>query len=388
MRRLSVWTLVLVLLAVLAAPASAATGAKVIVNGTDIGVEAMVEKNDLLVPAATLAKALGAEAVLNATGQEVTLQLGLQSLILEAGDQRAILNGAVRRMDVAPQKAGNDLLIPAQFVAASLGGLVTWDQAANTLTVVTGKGLLLKAMQMNASMPNQKSSGDLKMVMGITAPDVPAELSNMEMAMVIDLQLYEKDMLIAYDMKIAIPGEKPEAIVMQMAVKGGKGYIKMTGLPGWMPAGDLGLDAMVEMMQELPGMSMSSAASTAQEMVEHMHAKVVGTDELDGVKVVKVAVHMPETDFLDMIGGMLGEDMPGLDALDPENGLGLRMVVTQYEMVYYINSATGFVHKLDMVMGMRMTMPGEPGEMNFLISGTTRTAPLTEPIKFPADLPK
>ena len=69
-------------------------------------------------------------------GLVVGLILATATFAMAANPIKLIINGQEIQCDVAPQNINGRVLVPARFVAESLGASVTWD-AANNAVVIT-----------------------------------------------------------------------------------------------------------------------------------------------------------------------------------------------------------------------------------------------------------
>lgn len=95
---------------------------------------------DWLVPAAPLAKALGAQLEEGQGGTYVTISRGGQRLFLSMGSTEALLNGELIELEAAPQLAAGYPLVPLRATALALGSSTGWDEATQTLHIWDGLG--------------------------------------------------------------------------------------------------------------------------------------------------------------------------------------------------------------------------------------------------------
>ena len=89
----------------------------------------------LLVPARYLADALGAQTTWNAATLQVTIARGGTAVNLMIGSTAANINGTVGQMDVAPVIVNGRTYLPARYIAEAFGDTVSWDAAAQTISV-------------------------------------------------------------------------------------------------------------------------------------------------------------------------------------------------------------------------------------------------------------
>lgn len=88
------------------------------------------ETQRLLVPAARLGQALGAECTLSDDGAEATLAIQDGATVrVEAGVQHATVDGERRAMETSARLIEDELWVPLRFVAEALGHSIEWEAA-------------------------------------------------------------------------------------------------------------------------------------------------------------------------------------------------------------------------------------------------------------------
>lgn len=121
--------------------AQAATGIKVIVNGTPLNLdtEPVIINGRTMVPLRAIFEALNARVVWSPTTSTVTGYKGTNKIQLKINDTRATVNGEPVYLEVPATIVSDRTLVPARFIAESLGAAVDWNNNTRTVTVTTGK---------------------------------------------------------------------------------------------------------------------------------------------------------------------------------------------------------------------------------------------------------
>ncbi len=74
-------------------------------------------------------------------GLVVGLILATATFAMAANPIKLIINGQEIQCDVAPQNINGRVLVPARFVAESLGASVTWDSTNNAVVITSAAPL-------------------------------------------------------------------------------------------------------------------------------------------------------------------------------------------------------------------------------------------------------
>lgn len=109
------------------------------VNGSPIvsDVAPMITDGRTLVPVRALFESLGATVEWDATTKTVTATKGQTNISIQLDSKTAYVNGYEKTLDVPAQNIENRVMIPARFVAESLGAQVSWDQANDVVKITT-----------------------------------------------------------------------------------------------------------------------------------------------------------------------------------------------------------------------------------------------------------
>jgi hypothetical protein len=95
----------------------------------------LITNGRALVPVRYLADALGAQTAWDASAQQVTVTKGGTTLELVIGSTAINTNGTVSQMDVAPVVENGRTYLPARYIAEAFGDTVSWDAAAQTISI-------------------------------------------------------------------------------------------------------------------------------------------------------------------------------------------------------------------------------------------------------------
>jgi len=120
-----------------AAAAAEAPTARLIVDGIELiaDVPPTIMNNRTLVPFRAIAEALGVSVTWHAESRSILASGQGKSLQLVLDQTTALVNGASRQMDVAPQLVRNRTMVPARLFAEAFGATVTWDAPTRTAYV-------------------------------------------------------------------------------------------------------------------------------------------------------------------------------------------------------------------------------------------------------------
>lgn len=121
-------------------PPPAANDIKVLVNGLAVSfdVPPYIDGHDrVMVPLRAIAEALGAEADWNGQTRIVTISRANQKSIFAIGSSTAFYNGSEVQMDTSPVIRDDRTMLPARYVAESLGADVSWNQDTSTVHIAS-----------------------------------------------------------------------------------------------------------------------------------------------------------------------------------------------------------------------------------------------------------
>lgn len=130
---------ILSLLTVATLSLSAASATSLVVDGVPIqtDVPPVVIDGRTLVPVRALFESLGATVGWNEATQTATATKGETIVSVQIGSTTAHVSGVAKTLDVPAQTIEGRTMVPARFVAESLGATVAWDNATETVKIST-----------------------------------------------------------------------------------------------------------------------------------------------------------------------------------------------------------------------------------------------------------
>jgi hypothetical protein len=107
-------------------------------NGQTLGfdVPPIIDNGRVMVPMRAIFEALGAQVTWDATSGSVYASSGSNEIKLEIGGQ-AFINGTPATLDVPAEIVDGRTLVPLRFVSEAMGATVNWDDATQTVTIIT-----------------------------------------------------------------------------------------------------------------------------------------------------------------------------------------------------------------------------------------------------------
>ncbi len=112
----------------------------VIVNGSPVvfaGLGPLQMQGRTLVPVRGVLEKLGAEVAWVPSTRSVIASTPSMDIQLHLGDNQATVNGKQVTLDVPAQEINGHTMVPLRFLGEALGGVVKWDDATRTVTIVT-----------------------------------------------------------------------------------------------------------------------------------------------------------------------------------------------------------------------------------------------------------
>lgn len=121
----------------LVSTAFAAEPIKVYIDNTRLDMEVMPQIRDgrTLVPMRAIFEALGAEVKWDNDSREASGKLGETVVTLKIDSKTAYVNGQPKELDVPATIVSGRTLVPARFIAESLGAEVGWDNESRTVLI-------------------------------------------------------------------------------------------------------------------------------------------------------------------------------------------------------------------------------------------------------------
>ena len=113
---------------------------RLVVNGTPVSsdVAPIIINERTMIPARAVFEQLGGTVSWNQAAQQVTIKLNGHTVVLTILNLNATVDGAVKTMDAVPRVYQGRTLIPIRFVAEAFGAAVGWDSATRTATINLG----------------------------------------------------------------------------------------------------------------------------------------------------------------------------------------------------------------------------------------------------------
>jgi len=112
------------------------------VNGINNSLDSppVIKNSRTLLPIRAIVEALGGTVSWDATNKEVIVSLGLNTIELWIGKNKANVNGVSKAIDsynskVVPEIINSRTMLPLRFVAENLGATVDWDGTTQTITI-------------------------------------------------------------------------------------------------------------------------------------------------------------------------------------------------------------------------------------------------------------
>ncbi|MBC7765060.1 MAG: hypothetical protein H7Y41_01140 [Hyphomonadaceae bacterium] len=97
----------------------------------------IIDNGRTLVPLRTIFEELGLTVAWDGKTQTVTGTKAGQTITLQIGNPKATVNGKEVTLDVSAKIVNSTTLVPARFIAESLGCDVQWDSASNTVNITS-----------------------------------------------------------------------------------------------------------------------------------------------------------------------------------------------------------------------------------------------------------
>jgi spore germination protein YaaH len=133
----------LLMLAAVPVPASAASYVKVMLNGQvlNFDVPPVIENNRTLVPFRKISEAIGATVNWDENTRTITAYKGDKTVILKVGNSTAYVNQNPVKLDAPPVMRKNRTLVPLRFFTEAFGAAVSWENSTRTVFIDTGEKL-------------------------------------------------------------------------------------------------------------------------------------------------------------------------------------------------------------------------------------------------------
>jgi hypothetical protein len=134
------WAAALLAICLVPGPARA-VAPSIVVDGYSLpaDVPALVSGDHVLVPLRGVFERLGAKVDFDPSTQTASASLNGMMVQVVVDSRTAHVNGAERTLEVGAREVAGRVMIPLRFVAQSLGVSVDYDEASNTVVIVSGQ---------------------------------------------------------------------------------------------------------------------------------------------------------------------------------------------------------------------------------------------------------
>lgn len=92
--------------------------------------------NRTLVPLRFISEAFGAKVDWDPLTKSVTIVLGSKRIVLQIGNEKALINGVFTQLDQPPLIKNGRTMVPIRFISESLGAKVSWDANTRAITII------------------------------------------------------------------------------------------------------------------------------------------------------------------------------------------------------------------------------------------------------------
>ncbi len=100
----------------------------------------VIDNDRTLVPLRGIFEAMGFEIDWDETTQSITATNGIHEIVLKIDDTTAYVDGIAHTLDVPAKVINGRTLVPARFVAESVGADVKWDEISNSVNITYEPG--------------------------------------------------------------------------------------------------------------------------------------------------------------------------------------------------------------------------------------------------------
>jgi hypothetical protein len=113
-----------------------------IINGSIVDAEVVIENSRALAPIRVIAESLGGEVGWNEAENKATIKKGETEIEVVIGESSIKVDGVEMEMDVAPIMLDDEAYLPVRHVSESLGAQVTWLSSDRLVEVASGNVLV------------------------------------------------------------------------------------------------------------------------------------------------------------------------------------------------------------------------------------------------------
>lgn len=377
MKRLLALLVAVVVIMTGAVNAAAASDVKVFIDDKEVQsqVSAYTEGGRTLVPVRALAESLGFTVAWDPAERRITLSKEGSEIVLWVDSNRVLVNGKEDTIDVPAKITNGSTFVPVRFVAEKLGSVVYWDSKANGAKVFSPKGLFASLEQAGTTPADMKGTFDIEGTTEMAGEGLPGGKATVPVSMHMEMQQYQGDALMSMTTKV--PGVPNADQTVQMFTRGGKVFMQNPATGAWTAVSTLDPSQGFDPSSVVKGLP--DITKLDQSAMNQVQVTLGGTEEIDGVKVVRLDVDMSKVDMQAIIDAVMKS--MGL----AEQGAQMTMQVDHMRASYWIQPENRFPRKsvVDMAYTMTVTAQGTTMNIGLTMKMTMQAQPLSEPIKFP-----
>lgn len=140
MRHTRIFTVLILILALIGVAGFGESAINVSVNGTSLQMSQppVIVEGRTLVPLRAIFEALGVTPTWDGNTRTVTAKSGNVEMSLPIGSNTATVNGKSASLDVPGTIVNGSTMVPARFIAETFGAEVSWDAATRTVKINSG----------------------------------------------------------------------------------------------------------------------------------------------------------------------------------------------------------------------------------------------------------
>ena len=178
-RLLSLFLVVAMLLGSTPIPTIGSEIIRVTIDGVPLSLDVppVVMSGRTLVPLRAIFEALGASVTWDDAAQRIAGARGSRTIVLYLGRNVAYIDGAAVTLDVAPTAVRGRTMVPARFVAESLGATVSWNETK--LTVEITRAIPVTSLSLNpANLALVVTGGPAQLTVTVLPPNATDQRLN------------------------------------------------------------------------------------------------------------------------------------------------------------------------------------------------------------------
>jgi len=288
------------------------------INGKSFepGISPQLENGITTVPLSFIARSLGADAAVDEQGL-ITINENGEKLVMSLGSTGAVFNGNKLGMPKAPEKVGEEIMLPVRFVMETFGAEIGWQDEEKKVTIdyeEKRNGMTVEEMLATSSANldkcnTYKMNMDMEISMDVKVPEEEAEKIDMSSSSTLAFQkdpltMYIQQSITAVDSSITDDGEEQIEEITSESLVNEDGYYLTMPETGWLKMELPGLDIQALMEQS----GNQNPVSSIQEMKDYGVILSYGNDqEKNGEKYWLINVTMGPDSFTEYCQSMMGQ---------------------------------------------------------------------------------